>query len=69
MQRRHVLPVLLATPALAQHSGHNANLTPLTPSPNPYANVFQGGAPHHLTPAQEAQRVIDSPAPPAPPGR
>ena len=69
MQRRHLLPVLLATPALAQHSGHTANLTPLTPSPNPYANVFQGGAPHHLTPAQEAQRVIDSPAPPGPTGR
>ena len=70
MQRRHLLPALLATPALAQHQGHHGpSLTPLTPSPNPYANVFQGGAPHHLTPAQEAQRVTASPAPPGPPGR
>ncbi len=69
MQRRHLLTVLLATPALAQHAGHGPALTPLNPSPNPYANVFQGGAPHHMTPVQEAQRVTDSTAPMGPPGR
>lgn len=34
-----------------------------------YHNVFQGGAPHHLTPAEEAQRSFDSPAPTGPQGR
>jgi len=55
--RRHILPAaaILSAPALA--------LRPLPSSPAPFANVFQGGAPYHITPAQEAQRVTASPAP------
>ena len=75
MDRRHLLgagAALLATPALAQsqHQHHHAPpLRPLPSSPQPFANVFQGGAPHHITPQQEAQRVTASPAPAGPPGR
>jgi len=50
-------------PALAQTA-----LPELPPAQEPYARL-QGGTPHHLTPDQEAQRVVDSPAPPGPPGR
>ena len=32
-------------------------------------SLAPGGVPDHLTPEQEAQRVVDSPAPPGPPGR
>ena len=36
---------------------------PVAPSsPDPYAKL-QGGAPHHMTPEQESQRVTDSTAP------
>lgn len=74
MKRRHVLggsAALLAAPALAQpqHAHPAPALRAMPPSPEPYANVFQGGAPHHLTPQQEAQRVTESPAPAGPPGR
>ncbi|MET0970449.1 MAG: galactose oxidase [Tardiphaga sp.] len=53
--------------ARAQHAGHQS--LPAAPSsPDPFAKL-QGGAPHHLTPEQESQRVIDSPAPKGPPGQ
>ncbi len=71
MQRRRLLcasmGALLVGAARAQQPVPPA--LPVAPSsPNPYARL-QGGAPHHLTPEQEAQRVIDSPAPPGPSGR
>ncbi|WP_424812981.1 Kelch repeat-containing protein [Roseococcus sp. YIM B11640] len=75
MNRRSYLSAsaaLLAAPALAQTQHHRHDtpeLRPLAPSANPYANVFQGGAPHHITPQQEAQRVTGSPAPAGPQGR
>jgi hypothetical protein len=77
MNRRRLLAAaaaMLAAPALAraqsQHGMHHGPaLRPATPSPDRFHNLFQGGAPHHLTPAQEAQRVYDSPAPAGPPGR
>ncbi len=70
MQRRIMLGALLATPALAQqHQHHAPALRPQPPSAHPFANVFQGGAPHHITPAQEAQRVTASTAPQGPMGR
>ena len=73
MNRRHVLPAaaaMLTAPALAQqHQHHAPALRPLPPSATPFANVFQGGAPHHITPQQEAQRVTASPAPAGAPGR
>jgi len=75
MNRRHLLgagAALLSAPALAQspsHQGHGPTLRPAAPSPDRFHNVFQGGAPHHITPQQEAQRVTDSPAPAGPPGR
>ena len=39
-----------------------------TSSPAPYTKP-QGGAPHHMTPEQESQRVTDSTAPAGPRGR
>jgi len=74
MNRRHLFgasAAMLAAPALAQtqHQHPAPALSPMTPSPQPFANVFQGGAPHHMTPQQEAQRVTESPAPAGPPGR
>lgn len=73
MQRRYFILTALAsavaTPLGAQtHAGHGAALKPAAPSPEPYAKL-QGGTPHHLTPDQEAQRVIDSPAPKGVQGR
>jgi N-acetylneuraminic acid mutarotase len=62
------LAAAAAVPAWAQHVGHGAPLAPAQPSPNPYARL-QGGVPHHLTPEQESQRVIDSPAPAGAMGR
>ena len=60
------------TPALAQHSGHGTPsgtaLPEAAPSSDPFARL-QGGVPHHLTTEQEAQRIVDSPAPKGPPGR
>src|SRR3954468_5182613 len=38
------------------------------PSPEPFAALREGTA-HHLTPEQEMQRVVASPAPAGPPGR
>ncbi len=68
MQRRHLLLAGAAAlgPRLAnaQHTGPH----PLPSASAPYARL-QGGVPHHLTPDQEAQRFVDSPAPPGPPGR
>ena len=55
--------------ARAQHSGHGPALRPAPSSPHPFHNLFQGGAPHHLTPDQRAQRVSGSPAPAGTPGR
>ena len=55
--------------ARAQHSGHGPALRPAPSSPHPFHNLFQGGAPHHLTPDQRAQRVSGSPAPAGAPGR
>ncbi|RVT95999.1 galactose oxidase [Rhodovarius crocodyli] len=74
MNRRHALGAagaLLAGQAAAQnaHQHHGPALRPMQPSPNPFSNVFQGGAPHHITPEQAAQRVTASPAPPGPMGR
>ncbi len=71
MDRRHFLActavtILGAPRASAQHAGHGAMapLPEVVPSPDPFARL-QGGVPHHLTPEQEAQRVVDSPAPAA----
>jgi N-acetylneuraminic acid mutarotase len=75
MDRRHfltgaALTALGTREALAQHAGHGASapLPEAAPSANPYARL-QGGVPHHLTPEQEAQRVVDSPAPAGSQGR
>lgn len=57
---------VIAGSAFAQHHQH---LPAAAPSANPYANLGQGGAPHHMTGEQEAQRVTESPAPKGPPGR
>ena len=75
MDRRHFLASMAVTilgtsRASAQHAGHGA-MAPLpeaASSHEPFARL-QGGAPHHLTPEQEPQRVVDSPAPAGPPGR
>jgi hypothetical protein len=62
--------LLVGAPALAQTGReHGSTLRPTVPSQHPFHNLRQGGAPHHITPEQEAQRVMDSPAPPGPPGR
>ena len=58
---------LTAERALAQ-GHHHTGPRQAQPSPEPYTKL-QGGAPHHLTPEQEAQRVTDSPAPAGPAGR
>lgn len=76
MDRRMFLAgtaVLAATPVLAQHAGHGyGTAAPLKDAPSadkPYSRL-QGGEPvAALTPEQEAQRVLDSPAPAGPPGR
>lgn len=46
-----------------------APLKPVPPSDHAYHSMSKGGAPHHLTPSEEAQRVFDSPAPAGPLGR
>lgn len=61
--------VLASSPARAQHAGHGPALRPAPPSAHRFHNLTQGGAPHHITPEQEAQRVFASPAPAGPPGR
>lgn len=59
------LTALVSAPvSLAQSRGPQ----PAPSSPEPFARL-QGGVPHHMTPDQEAQRVVDSPAPAGPPGR
>src|SRR5258705_3738187 len=59
------------TPVLAQHSGHGAQpgaaLPEAAPASDPFARL-QGGAPHHLTTEQIAQRKVESPAPKGPQG-
>ncbi|CAN5768830.1 kelch repeat-containing protein [soil metagenome] len=50
------------------HGQHGATLPAAASASQPYARL-QGGVPHHLTPEQESQRVIDSPAPAGPQGR
>jgi N-acetylneuraminic acid mutarotase len=55
-----------ATQVQAQHN--HPPLPEAPPSANPFVRL-QGGVPHHLTPEQESQRVIDSPAPKGPQGR
>ena len=78
MQRRHLL--LGSTSALllgaghaqqqphAAHADHGAALPPAPSASQPYARL-QGGVPHHMSPEQEAQRFVDSPAPAGPAGR
>jgi hypothetical protein len=61
--------VLASSPARAQHAGHGPALRPAPPSAHRFHNLTQGGAPHHITPEQEAQRVFANPAPAGPPGR
>ena len=76
MQRRHLLagialPFALTTRAQPQSASRPLHDHPLPVAPSassPYARL-QGGVPHHLTPEQEAQRVVDSPAPAGPAGR
>ena len=76
MDRRRLLIgagiVLAGREASAQHAGHPPTLAPNLPqapsSPAPFT-LLQGGAPHHLTTDQEAQRVTASPAPAGPAGR
>ena len=72
MDRRAFLTAamtLAAAPAAAQGGPPAGPSLPRAPSSSePFAALRGSGAPHHLTPAQEAQRVTDSPAPPGPAG-
>jgi N-acetylneuraminic acid mutarotase len=74
VDRRHFLTGVAAmtlgvTAARAQHTDHRALPLPqAAPSADPFANL-RSGAPHHITPDEEAQRITDSPAPPGTPGR
>jgi len=61
--------VLSSSLAHAQHAGHGPALRPAPPSAHRFHNMTQGGAPHHITPEQAAQRVFASPAPAGPRGR
>jgi N-acetylneuraminic acid mutarotase len=74
MDRRTFLATGFATAALgaeafAQHTSHPPALKEAPPSPAPYSRLRDGDFVHHLEPAQEAQRVFDSPAPKGPQGR
>lgn len=74
MDRRTFLATGVATAgfgagALAQHADHLPPLKDAPPSPAPYSRLKGGDFVHHLEPAQEAQRVFDSPAPKGPQGR
>ncbi len=55
-----------ATSARAQHQ--HTPLPQAAPSTDPFANL-RSGAPHHITPDEQAQRVTDSPAPQGTPGK
>ncbi|WP_076997296.1 kelch repeat-containing protein [Variovorax sp. KK3] len=66
MQRRRL--VLASAAAALGGAAHAQSLAPAPSSSEPYAKL-QGGVPHHMTPEQESQRVIDSPAPAGTPGR
>ena len=68
MQRRHLLLSSAAAFGLRTAQAQTSAVQPLPSASAPYARL-QGGVPHHLTPEQEAQRVVDSPAPPGPKGR
>lgn len=75
MNRRSVLLggatlALGSTELAAQHAHHGAAppLPEVPASPAPFS-LLQSGTPHHLTGEQEAQRVLDSPAPAGPSGR
>src|SRR4051812_17608996 len=72
MDRRAFLTAamtLAAAPAAAQGGPPAGPSLPRAPSSSePFAALRGGGAPHHLTPAEEAQRVTESPAPPGPAG-
>ena len=59
--------LLAATMAAAPVAALAQSLRPVPPAADAFQRL-QGGVPHHLTPEQEAQRVVDSPAPPGPPG-
>ena len=70
MDRRSLLAGAAALPLFsrATRAQQNPDLPPAPSSPEPFAKL-DGGAPHHITPEQEAQRVTDSPAPKGPTGR
>ena len=73
MHRRHLLAALslpwVARAGAQPSSAPAPGALPVAASASsPYARL-QGGVPHHLTPEQEAQRVVDSPAPAGPAGR
>jgi hypothetical protein len=58
-----------ATANAQQRARHEAlRLPEAASSPEPFA-ALRGGIPHHLTPEEEMQRVVSSPAAPGPPGR
>lgn len=60
------ISLLGSAPLLAQQ--HHPALPVAPSSAEPYARL-QGGLPHHLTPDQEAQRFVESPAPKGQAGR
>ncbi|MBX6740488.1 MAG: kelch repeat-containing protein [Acetobacteraceae bacterium] len=74
MHRRSLLAgaaLLAPVAAAAQGTQPHARVPawrPAAPSPDAFQSL-QGGVPHHLSPEQEAQRSVTSPAPPGPPGR
>ena len=68
MQRRHLLLGSAAAYGLRTAQAQTTAVQALPSASAPFARL-QGGVPHHLTPEQEAQRVVDSPAPPGPKGR
>jgi N-acetylneuraminic acid mutarotase len=61
-------PLSWAQPAPGHAEAHGSALPPAASASQPFARL-QGGVPHHLSPEQEAQRVVDSPAPRGPAGR
>lgn len=58
-----------ATKAFAQHTEHQHTPLPqAAPSADSFTNL-KSGAPHHITPDEQAQRVTDSQAPQGTPGK